>query len=562
MHRWQSHSSSTPLTMLKLIFLLGIALVCVIESKTLLQVADEDCHTVPINAGQFLATKTPYSPDNTDEFVTPTGCSARQIWILNRHGTRNPGDEDIIAMQTILPKLRDLIVKQSSEGKLCEAELERIKSWETTLNVSEANYLVKQGYLELAEISHRFQNRFPELFPKEFSNASFYFRTTVEQRAIESGKSFAGAIFGTEALPSVYFQEPMKGDQLLHFYKVCPKWIKEVNENPAAMVEANKFKESPWFENMLNRITQRLNLKNSPVTIDEAILMYKTCALETAWETPTLSPWCAVFDEEDLRTLEYQEDLEDYWQDGYAYPITYEQACMPLVDLVERFSARIDNSESSLLTTAYFAHSGTVLKVFARLGLFRDPANLTSDGYENSKSNRQWLNSKIDWVICTRETYPCECLRGSVDLSVYYQWFLTRWKLPTDTWTLYKSTHKKCSYEGLDYSVSFNKLLGPSGTIHFWIYIDYGFHVRGLLMTPRRIFGLLKRESVLLIGYDADRFLNGLKSQLHSFPCSMFRAGTFLVRSGMGRLIKLLWNKLKQDNVHFDLFNFGVLPLP
>ena len=66
-------------------------------------------------------------------------------------------------------------------------------------------------------------------------------------------------------------------------------------------------------------------------------MMYKTCAFELAW-SPELnySPWCAAFDETDFKVLEYQEDLEDYWQDGYAYGINYEQACKPVQDLVQR----------------------------------------------------------------------------------------------------------------------------------------------------------------------------------------------------------------------------------
>lgn len=65
--------------------------------------------------------------------------------------------------------------------------------------------------------------------------------------------------------------------------------------------------------------------------------MYMTCAFETAWTPATSSPWCALFDVDDLEKMQYRQDLEYYWIDGYGFELTYKQACPAVKDMVEHF---------------------------------------------------------------------------------------------------------------------------------------------------------------------------------------------------------------------------------
>ena len=45
------------------------------------------------------------------------GCSATKLWLLVRHGTRNPGDNDILEMQTRGVEIQQNIVKNHEEGR-------------------------------------------------------------------------------------------------------------------------------------------------------------------------------------------------------------------------------------------------------------------------------------------------------------------------------------------------------------------------------------------------------------------------------------------------------------
>ena len=44
-----------------------------------------------------------------------------------------------------------------------------------------------------------------------------------------------------------------------------------------------------------------------------------------------VSPWCAVFSEENLKILEFTDDLSYYYKDGYGYDINW-QMTKPLVE--------------------------------------------------------------------------------------------------------------------------------------------------------------------------------------------------------------------------------------
>lgn len=163
---------------------------------------------------------------------------------------------------------------------------------------------------------------------------------------------------------------------------------------------------------------------------DEVHLIYKVCAFETAWYRSSAddpSPWCTLLDAASLRTIEYLEDLEYYHIDGYATALTYQQACPALNDMLHRLTANDEvatNNVADLLSsgpdpvkrparkstknagippaTLYFTHSGTMLKILALLGLYRDGRPLTGRPGDDDAdvlatfAERQWRVGRID----------------------------------------------------------------------------------------------------------------------------------------------------------------------
>ena len=190
------------------------------------------------------------------------------------------------------------------------------------------------------------------------------FKFTKTQRAEASARSFARGIFGEDEANRVVYPEALHADPILRvslndtvltrvichtsdysnlelcfffqFYKGCPRWKREVDKNPATYSERILFENSEPFRDMLVKLQKRLGLER-PLSVDEVELIHQTCAFETSWNPHKTSPWCYIFDEEDLKILEYRQDLEYYWVDGYGHELTYKQACSPLVDVMEQF---------------------------------------------------------------------------------------------------------------------------------------------------------------------------------------------------------------------------------
>lgn len=86
--------------------------------------------------------------------------------------------------------------------------------------------------------------------------------------------------------------------------------------------------------NAIIYIKQRTQIQN--ITAHEARLIYTICAFETAWnrrKPPSI--WCNLFNKDTIKALEFAEDLEYYWNDGYGYNLTYEIACPAIADMFE-----------------------------------------------------------------------------------------------------------------------------------------------------------------------------------------------------------------------------------
>lgn len=102
------------------------------------------------------------------------------------------------------------------------------------------------------------------------------------------------------------------------------------------------------------------------------------------------SPWCALFTTEDLRVLEYIEDLESYYMYGYGVPANELLGRLPVVDLLQTFYDVTKEGEKTFV--AHFTDTATMNTVCTALGLFKDeiPLSVTK---KNAK--RKWRNSKI-----------------------------------------------------------------------------------------------------------------------------------------------------------------------
>ena len=63
--------------------------------------------------------------------------------------------------------------------------------------------------------------------------------------------------------------------------------------------------------------------------------MYESCRFDFGVYND--APWCSTLTVEDLEVINYFEDLQSYWEEGYGHEINYEMSCPIIVDIMEHF---------------------------------------------------------------------------------------------------------------------------------------------------------------------------------------------------------------------------------
>lgn len=343
----------------------------------------------------YLGTKTPYRfvGNNTFGRIDYPGCSPSKIWMIIRHGTRNPSHSFIENMNTRLPEIKDLILKYNtiSSEFLHNSDLIALQKWQVKLAKKDSKKLTHEGQNEMIDIAERMQSRFPSLFSNIYSSTSYMFKYTDSQRTQKSAYYFTVGLFGKSTAKSVSYPEPSKRDPILRFYKLCKKWRKDVKNNPESLSHRRAFSNSSLMVTIVDRINNKLNLPEHTLTFDDAYLMYSTCAFETAWKANIKSPWCSAFSANEMKVFEYYEDLKYYWVDGYGFNLNHEQACVAFEDIVSFFRDKNPYPKA----TIYFTHSGTLLKVMSHLGLYKEDVPLTQYNFSDKKDNRNFRVSRI-----------------------------------------------------------------------------------------------------------------------------------------------------------------------
>lgn len=91
------------------------------------------------------------------------------------------------------------------------------------------------------------------------------------------------------------------------------------------------------FKNKLKKYSLHMIIDPHALFSDEAKLAYDACRLEDALyekeDEVGKSPWCVLFEEEDLKVFEYAEDLELFYKAGPGKAINSMMTC----DLVKDF---------------------------------------------------------------------------------------------------------------------------------------------------------------------------------------------------------------------------------
>ncbi|XP_058508426.1 multiple inositol polyphosphate phosphatase 1a [Solea solea] len=316
-------------------------------------------------------------------------CREIHLTAIIRHGTRYPTSKNVKKMQTLYD-----IVKSSASGR--ESWLREIQNeWTMWYTEDMDGRLVQKGVSDHKNLAVRLSKLFPSLLTEEKLRAGLIkFTTSSKHRCVNSTLSFKAGLTELWAIEDMEFDHTVN-DALMRFFDSCPRFVEEVDNNPSALTEMDRFKQGPEMRRVTEKIADRLRVSYENITDDMAEAAFYLCAYELAIKTVN-SPWCRLFDEVDAQVMEYSNDLKQFWKRGYGHDINSKSSCILFHDMFSRLEkAANENKSGQQVTeavTVQIGHAETLLPLLTLLGFFKDSEALTSTNYA-TQSGRSFRTS-------------------------------------------------------------------------------------------------------------------------------------------------------------------------
>ncbi|KAM4591943.1 multiple inositol polyphosphate phosphatase 1-like [Odontesthes bonariensis] len=257
--------------------------------------------------------------------------------------------------------------------------------------------LVQKGVDDLKHLAIRLSKLFPSMISEEkLRGGLIKFITSSKHRCINSTLSFQAGLTELWNIKDMEFDHAVN-DALMRFFDQCARFVQEVEKNPSAVTEVDKFKQGPEMKRVQQKIADRLGVPYNLITDVMADSAFNLCAYEFAIKAVN-SPWCQLFDEDDAKVIEYASDLREFWKRGYGHDINSKSSCILFHDLFSRLNkAATENKLGQQVTeavTVQIGHADTLLPLLTLLGFFKDSDALTSTNYGTHRQ-RSFRTSNI-----------------------------------------------------------------------------------------------------------------------------------------------------------------------
>lgn len=325
--------------------------------------------------------------------LQPPSAECRQIHLtaVIRHGTRYPTSKNVKKMKKLYDVVRGIGV--SNRNWLRELQTQ----WRMWYTEDMDGRLVQKGVNDHRHLAVRLSKLFPSLISEEKLRGGFIkFITSSKHRCVNSTLSFKAGLTELWDIKDMEFDHAVN-DALMRFFDKCTRFLEEVDNNPSAVTEVEKFKEGPEVRRVQQKVADILNVPYSSITYDMAEAAFYLCAYEFAIKTVN-SPWCRLFDEVDAQVVEYANDLKHFWKRSYGYDINSKSSCILFHDVFSRLGkAAEENMSGQQVTeavTVQVGHAETLLPLLTLLGFFNDSEPLTSTNFA-AQAHRSFRTSHM-----------------------------------------------------------------------------------------------------------------------------------------------------------------------
>ncbi|XP_047529679.1 multiple inositol polyphosphate phosphatase 1-like isoform X1 [Vanessa atalanta] len=364
----------------------------------------ETCHSSDEDPYVLFGTKTAYTfanqgiPFNRAHDVP--GCQPIAIWLLNRHGSHNPEADEIADLQK-LSDLKNNIIANYRKGnfrdtniRMCPSDVNLLERWEWNprQNITFAGDLTSDGYISTQQLAQAWKQKFPGLLTDNLHD--YVFKYVNDQRSSTTFRAFTEGLF--RAREDTYDITKENDEKLLRPEKFCSSWINNVEENNDTLTQLRTFESKQEYKEMISNISLRLGF-NYDIQKEIMKQMYQMCRYNKAWDVSQISPWCAAFSKDDLKRLEYAEDLETYYKYGYGTPMNQQLGCTGIKDMMDFFKTHVERAAPQQpRARVQLADAAQLLLALAAAGARRDAAPLTGDNYHSAVAQaRKWSASAM-----------------------------------------------------------------------------------------------------------------------------------------------------------------------
>ncbi|KAG0695990.1 histidine phosphatase superfamily [Suillus ampliporus] len=350
---------------------------------------------------QSWAQYSPYYPA-VEYQAPPPDCNVVQVNLLQRHGARYPTKSAGKAMKKSVKRLK-------SAKSFLDASLDFVANYTYALGTDD---LVPFGATQSFEAGQLHYGRYASLVNERMLP---FVRASGSDRVVDSALNWtAGFAYASnqQYTPVLSVIVSQSSNDTLDDHQ-CPK------------IGTSDAQTGTWLDVFAPEIADRLNqyapgahLKNSDIENLMSLCPFETVAHEQ------ISPWCALFTEEEWASYEYDGDLYDYYGNGYGQQLGPVQGVGYVNELLARLTGQPvhDNTQtnhtldSSPVTFpqdkafyADFSHDNQMISIYSALGLFVQPHPLDPT---HPNPMRTWVDSKLVPFSARMITEKLECTIG------------------------------------------------------------------------------------------------------------------------------------------------------
>ncbi|XP_034040388.1 multiple inositol polyphosphate phosphatase 1-like isoform X1 [Thalassophryne amazonica] len=194
--------------------------------------------------------------------LQPKSPQCRQIHLtaIIRHGTRYPTTKSVEKMQEI----HQLVLRNTSGNSSWLHEIQTL--WSMWYTVDMDGKLVQKGVRDLKHLAVRLSKLFPSLISEEkLRGGLIKFITSSKHRCVNSTLAFKAGLTQLWAIEDEEFEHAVN-DTLMRFFDRCARFLQDVDKNPAAVAEVNKFKTGPEMKRVQEKIAHHLGVLQTLIT--------------------------------------------------------------------------------------------------------------------------------------------------------------------------------------------------------------------------------------------------------------------------------------------------------